>query len=150
MWIWVLYFNTLELLVRSISTSLVFNRKWERHGLVVRQSFDDHHDVLLERPSDALEVCKISLCPGSLEGFIVGKSLCYPLRLHTAVRCEVSMPSAISSSTRYSHQRRTKMVLSWCASSEWEAAQQVKVVLPFLLEAYLLTNLMLFQYCFNK
>lgn len=104
----VLYFNTLERSVRSINTSLVFNHKWERYGLVVAQSFEDLHDVFLERPSDALEVCQISLYPGSLEGFIAGKSLRGPFQLHAAVICKVSVPSAISSSTRYSHQWSTK------------------------------------------
>lgn len=104
----VLYFNTLELSVRNINMLLVFNHKWERYGLVVTQSFEDHCDVFLERPLDAVEVCQISLYPGSLEGFMVGKSLYCPFQLHAAVTCEVSMPSAILSSTRYSHQCNTK------------------------------------------
>lgn len=97
-----------ELSVRIINTSLVFNHKWERYSLVVMQSFEDYHDVFLEKPSDVLEVCQVSLNPGSLEGFIVGKSLCCPFQLHAAVICEVSVPSAVSSSTRYSHQCSTK------------------------------------------
>lgn len=104
----VLYFNTLEFSVGSINTPLVVSHKWERYGLVVTQSFEDHHDVFLEKPSDALEMCQILLHPGSLERFIVGRSPRCPFMPRTAVICAVSMPSAISGSTRYSHQCTTK------------------------------------------
>lgn len=98
----------LNFFVKSINTSLVSDRKWERYGSVVTQFFEDHHDVFLERPSNALKVCQIPLYPRSLGGFTVGKSLSCPFQLHTAVTCEVSVPSAISSNTRYTHQCSTK------------------------------------------
>lgn len=68
----------LNFFVKSINTSLVFDRKWERYGSVVTQFFEDHHDVFLERPSNALKVCQIPLYPRSLGGFTVGKSLSCP------------------------------------------------------------------------
>lgn len=43
----------LNVLVKSINTSLVFNHKWERNGLVVTQFFEDHPDVFLEGPTNA-------------------------------------------------------------------------------------------------
>lgn len=106
----------LNFLVKSINTLLVFNHKWERNGLVVAQFFVDHPDVFLERPSNALKMCQIPLYPRSLGGFTevflggftVGKSLCWPFQLQTAVICEVSTPRAISSNMRYIHQCSTK------------------------------------------
>lgn len=47
-------FYVLNFLLKTINTSLVFNHKWERYDLVVTQFFEDHHDVFLERPSNAL------------------------------------------------------------------------------------------------
>lgn len=106
---WEVYILThLNFLVKSINTSLVFNHKWQRDSLIVTQFFEDHHDIFLERPSNALKVCQVSVYPRSLGDFTVGKSLCWPFELHTAVVCEMSMPSTISSNTRCTHQCSTK------------------------------------------
>lgn len=100
---------------------LVFSHKCEKYGLVVTQSFEDHNDLYLERPPDALEVCQISLCPGDLEGFIVGTSLCCPFQLNTAVICEVCLcqvqyqaaqgtaPSAAQNGLDVLHQNERKL-----------------------------------------
>lgn len=113
-WMGVVCCNILELSVRSINTLLVFNYKWKRYCLAVMQSFE-------ERLSSLLEVCQVSLYPGNLEGFIVGESLCCPFQLHTSVICEVPMSSAVSSSTRYTHQCSTKW--SYYAVGCWNKRQ---------------------------
>lgn len=63
----------LNFLVKSINISLVFNHKWERNALVVTQFFENHPDIFLERPSNALKMCQIPLCPRSQGCFTVGK-----------------------------------------------------------------------------